>query len=118
MTAASGRSDRFLVRRGRASLPHPSPHVDETGRTLASRASAAYFSGRHVNYIRRLTQEQRLRWCDGRREPDEQPIEVLCHLGTRVVMLNLTALDEALQGKRMLAPRRCSDTPTSPRRVT
>lgn len=100
------RGERFIVRRGRASLPHPQAHLDDDGRALGSRAYAAHCSGRHVNYIRRLCEEQRRRWCDAQRDPAEQPIEVLCEVRTRVVMLDLDALEEVLRDRRMLNPSR------------
>lgn len=69
------------------------------GRWLVTRKGAAQLADRHVDHVRKLCEAQRRRWEAGDRGPDEQPIEVLCTVRPRMVLLDVDALTEVIAGR-------------------
>lgn len=81
------------------------------GRWLVTRQWAAHHSGRNVDHIRKVCEEQRRRWAHGDRDTDEEPIEVVCtlHPTTRrraAVLLDVDALTETIGGRSFAERKR------------
>lgn len=69
------------MRRGRATLPHPGPQRDDSGRTLVSRHIVAHLLQLHVDMVRRAAPS------------------VACHVPTRVHLVDMDEAEKALTGK-------------------
>lgn len=72
------------------------------GRVLATRKAAAYLG--HLDDARQLIEigrAQQQRWAAGRSRPGEDPIEVLCTVTPRMVLLDTDALAAALARRQL-----------------
>lgn len=76
------------MRRGRATLPHPQPRRDDTGRILITRQHAAELGHRHIDHVRKLVPP------------------VACDVRTRVVLLDLDDVEHALGRREHRNPAR------------
>jgi hypothetical protein len=81
------------------------------GRWLVTRQWAAHHGDRDVDHIRKVCDEQRRRWAQGERLPDEDPIEVLCPLHPRTrkragLLLDVDALTKEIAERRFAVERR------------
>ncbi len=70
-------------------------HQLPDGRLLVTRKGAAHLADRHVDHLRKLAEAQRRRWLAGDRTPDEAPVEVLCTVAPRMVLLDVDAVTAA-----------------------